>query len=75
MFYIYHKIITEASQTSLEQLNGRIKWANKQKKRRWKIVFAASFQMSASLKIKKLIIYCTGKSPRQKKKNVGGLDV
>lgn len=65
LFYIYQEKITETSQAVLGQLNGRIKWVNE--KGREKILFAESFQMSTSLKIKKLIIYCTDKLPRQKK--------
>lgn len=64
LVYIYQKKITEAGQAVLLQLNGKIKWVNEKGE---KISLAGSFQMPTAFNIKKLIIYCSDKSPWQEK--------
>lgn len=64
--------MTEAGQGILVQLNGRIKWENKKGKGNYSLQNLSNCQ--PPYKIKTLIIYCTDKSPTQKK-NVGGLGV
>lgn len=66
LFYINQKKMTKAGQAVLVQLNGRIKWVNKKGKGNYNLQNLSNCQ--PPYKIKKLIIYCTDKSPKQKKK-------